>query len=171
MICANASGHKAMSYGRMDAKITELENQVQPMLSQAESCDQNEDALYGKGKRGDQLPKQLRFRQSRLEKIRETKKVIEQEAQANFRLQQKAYKKKLKAKEQRDDRRGRPPKAPWLNRILTDNIISPTPTRGSWWMALPKAFNKAITVKRLLMKRIRLLLPPALAKIPTISCT
>jgi hypothetical protein len=101
-----------MSYGRMDAKITELENQVQQMLSQAEACDQNENALYGKGNRGDQLPKQLRFRQSRLEKIREAKKVIEQEAQANFRLQQKAYKKKLKAKEQRDDRRGRPPKAP-----------------------------------------------------------
>jgi len=101
-----------MSYGRMDAKITELENQVQQMLNQAEACDQNQDALYGKGNRGDQLPKQLRFRQSRLEKIRETKKVIEQEAQANFRLQQKAYKKKLKAKEQRDDRRGRPPKAP-----------------------------------------------------------
>ena len=109
---ANASRHKAMSYGRMDAKITELENQVQQMLRQAEACDQNEDALYGKGNRGDQLPKQLRFRQSRLEKIREAKKVIEQEAQANFRLQQKAYKKKLKAKEQRDDRRGRPPKAP-----------------------------------------------------------
>jgi len=101
-----------MSYGRMDAKITELESQVQQMLSQAEACDQNEDVLYAKGNRGDQLPKQLRFRQSRLEKIREAKKVIEQEAQANFRLQQKAYKKKLKAKEQRDDRRGRPPKAP-----------------------------------------------------------
>jgi hypothetical protein len=96
----------------MDAKIAELENQVQQMLSQAQASDQKEDALYGKGNHGDQLPKQLQFRQSRLEKIREAKKVIEQEAQANFKLQQKAYKKKLKAKEQRDDRRGRPPKAP-----------------------------------------------------------
>jgi hypothetical protein len=96
----------------MDAKITELENQVQQMLSQAEACHQNENAPYGKGKRSDQLPEQLRFRQSRLEKIREAKKVIEHEVQANFKLQQKAYKKKLKAKEQRDDRRGRPPKAP-----------------------------------------------------------
>ena len=63
---ANAHRHKAMSYRRMDAKITELENQVQQMLSQAQACDQNEDALYGKGNRGDQLPKQLQFRQSRL---------------------------------------------------------------------------------------------------------
>jgi transposase len=109
---ANASRHKAMSYGRMDAKITELENQVQQMLSKAEACDQNEDALYGKGSRGNQLPQQLQFRQSRLEKIREAKKVLEAEAQANFKAQRKEYQKKVKAREQRTDRRGRPPKAP-----------------------------------------------------------
>jgi len=109
---ANASRHKAMSYGRMDAKITELENQVQQMLSKAEACDQNEDALYGKGNRGNHLPQELQFRQSRLEKIREAKKVLEAEAQANFKAQRKEYQKKVKASEQRTDRRGRPPKAP-----------------------------------------------------------
>ena len=109
---ANASRNKAMSYKRMDAKITELEALVQKMLTDAEVCDHQEDELYGKGNRGNQLPKELRFRQSRLKRIRQAKKVIEQEAQANFTVQQKAYKKKLKAKEQRDDRRGRPPKAP-----------------------------------------------------------
>lgn len=109
---ANASRHKAMSYGRMDAKITELENQVQQMLSKAEACDQNEDALYGKGTRGNQLPQQLQFRQSRLEKIREAKKVLEAEAQANFKAQRKEYQKKVKASEQRTDRRGRPPQSP-----------------------------------------------------------
>jgi transposase len=109
---ANASRHKAMSYKRMDAKITELKALVQKMLTDAEVCDHQEDELYGKGNRGNQLPKELRFRQSRLKRIRQAKKVIEQEAQANFTVQQKAYKKKLKAKEQRDDPRGRPPKAP-----------------------------------------------------------
>jgi hypothetical protein len=82
------------------------------MLSTAEACDQNEDALYGKGTRGNQLPQQLQFRQSRLEKIREAKKVLEAEAQANFKAQRKEYQKKVKAREQRTDRRGRPPKAP-----------------------------------------------------------
>jgi transposase len=109
---ANASRHKAMSYKRMDAKITELESLVQKMLTDAEVCDHQEDELYGKGNRGNQLPKELRFRQSRLKRIRQAKKVIAQEAQTNFALQQKAYKKKLKAKKQRDDRRGRPLKAP-----------------------------------------------------------
>ena len=109
---ANASRHKAMSYGRMDARIAELEEQVQQMLSKAEDCDQKEDALYGKSNRGNQLPKELRLRQSRLKKIRAAKKVIEHEAGADFKLEQEAYEKKLKAREQRDDRRGRPPKAP-----------------------------------------------------------
>ncbi len=38
--------------------------------------------------------------------------MIEHEAAANFKAQQEEYKKKLKAREQRTDRRGRPPKAP-----------------------------------------------------------
>jgi transposase len=109
---ANASRHKAMSYGRMDAKITELESQVQKMLAQAEACDQEEDALYGKGNRANPLPKELQFRRSRLKRIREAKEAIELEAQANFEAQQKEYKKKVKDREQRTDRRGRPPKAP-----------------------------------------------------------
>jgi len=109
---ANASRHKAMSYGRMDAKITELENQVQQLLAKAEACDQNEDALYGKGNSGNKLPKELQFRHLRLKKIREAKKVIQNEAKANFKAQQQEYKNKLKAREQRTDRRGRPPKAP-----------------------------------------------------------
>jgi len=109
---ANASRHKAMSYGRMDAKITELENQVQQLLAKAEACDQKEDALYGKGNPGNKLPKELQFRHLRLKKIREAKKVIENEAAANFKAQQQEYSNKLKAREQRTDRRGRPPKAP-----------------------------------------------------------
>src|SRR5210317_364930 len=40
------------------------------------------------------------------------------------------------------------PKPPRLILILRDNIISPTLTRGSWLMVRPKAFYKAITVKR-----------------------
>jgi len=109
---ANASRHKAMSYQRMDDKISKLEAQVQKLLNDAEACDRHEDTLYGKGRRRDQLPKQLQIRKSRLQRIRAAKKVIEQEAQDNFIVQQKEYKKKLKAKEQRSDHRGRPPKAP-----------------------------------------------------------
>lgn len=79
---ANASKHKAMSYGRMKEKMTELEAQVEKLLQEAEAADAAEDALYGKGQRGDELPEELRFRQRRLEKIRQAKAELEAEAEA-----------------------------------------------------------------------------------------
>ena len=78
---ANASKHKAMSYGRMEEKIGELEAQVKELLAEAEAVDQAEDAQYG-SRRGDELPEELRFRQQRLEKIRQAKEALEAEAQA-----------------------------------------------------------------------------------------
>ena len=41
---ANASKHKAMSYGRMEEKVRELEAQVADLLAAAEAADQAEDA-------------------------------------------------------------------------------------------------------------------------------
>ena len=41
------------------------------MLKRAEEIDVAEDGLYGEDKRGDELPKELRFRQGRLKRIRE----------------------------------------------------------------------------------------------------
>lgn len=79
---ANASKHKAMSYGRMKEKVTELEAQVEALLAEAEAVDAAEDAQYGKGCRGDELPEELRFRQQRLEKIRQAKEALEAEARA-----------------------------------------------------------------------------------------
>ena len=78
---ANASKHKAMSYGRMEEKVRELEAQVAELLAAAEAADQAEDAQHG-SRRGDELPKELRFRQQRLEKIRQAKAALEAEAQA-----------------------------------------------------------------------------------------
>ena len=49
---------------------------------------------------------------ARLKRIQEAKKAIEQETKDSFKIQQKEYEKKRKAREQRSDRRGRPPKAP-----------------------------------------------------------
>ena len=44
--------------------------------------DDDEDRRYGKGKRGDELPEELAFRESRLRKIREAKAALEAEALA-----------------------------------------------------------------------------------------
>ncbi len=52
---ANASKHKAMSYDRMEEKEKQLRAEVEKLLAQAAETDAAEDALYGKGKRGDEL--------------------------------------------------------------------------------------------------------------------
>jgi transposase len=77
---ANASKHKAMSYGRMEEKVRELEAQVAELMAAAEAADQAEDAQHG-SRRGDELPDELRFRQQRLEKIREAMAALEAEAE------------------------------------------------------------------------------------------
>lgn len=79
---ANASKHKAMSYERMQKEEVRLREKVKELLAQAESADTEEDARYGKGKRGDELPEELRRAQSRLQRIREAKKALEAEAKA-----------------------------------------------------------------------------------------
>lgn len=77
---ANASRRKAMSYARMSEKEKILAQEVSDLLAQAEQVDQAEDARFGKDSRGDELPEQLRRRESRLAKIREAKQALEDEA-------------------------------------------------------------------------------------------
>jgi len=79
-IKANASKHKAMSYGRMKQEEAWLEAEVRELLRRARETDEEEDSRYGKGKRGDELPRELAFRESRLKKIREAKEALEAEA-------------------------------------------------------------------------------------------
>ena len=77
-IQANASKHKAMSYGRMRDKQRQLREEVKQLLDQAEATDAAEDAEYGPDRRGDELPAELQRRESRLQRIREAKRALEQ---------------------------------------------------------------------------------------------
>lgn len=79
---ANASQHKAMSYGRMRSEEARLEQEVRALLRQAEAADAQEDEHYGRDRRGDELPVELARRESRLQKIREAKAALEAEARA-----------------------------------------------------------------------------------------
>ena len=77
---ANASKHKAMSYGHMRKKERELKEEVHQLLEQAEREDEAEDARYGRDRRGDELPQELRRRESRLKRIRQARRFLEGEA-------------------------------------------------------------------------------------------
>ncbi len=108
---ANASKHKAMSYGRMKKKEAEIEAEVRRLLTEAEATDAAEDELYGKDNRGDELPEELQHRETRLKVIRDAIAEIEAEAEAEFPEKQAAYEEKVKARERRGGR-GRKPKPP-----------------------------------------------------------
>jgi len=77
---ANASKHKAMSYGRMKQEERALKKEVRRLLDQAEAADNEEDTRYGKDKSGDELPEELSRRETRLQRIREAKRALEEEA-------------------------------------------------------------------------------------------
>jgi transposase len=77
---ANASKHKAMSYQRMGEKQRQLRAEVQQLLAEADATDAAEDAQHGAGRRGDELPAELQRRESRLERIREAKRVLKARA-------------------------------------------------------------------------------------------
>src|SRR5215467_5712497 len=77
---ANASKHKAMSYGRVQEDEKRLRAEVKRLWEQAEKVDAEEDARYGREQSGDELPEELARRETRLEKIREAKRALEERA-------------------------------------------------------------------------------------------
>jgi transposase len=74
---ANASKHKAMSYGRMRAKAQQLRAEVKYLLTQAEAADAEDDRRLGPSRRGGDLPAELQRRESRLRRIQEAKRALE----------------------------------------------------------------------------------------------
>jgi transposase len=77
---ANASRHKAMSYDRMKAEEARLTQEIAKLLADAEATDKAEDSEHGPDRQGDELPDELARRQSRLAKIQEARKLLEERA-------------------------------------------------------------------------------------------
>ncbi|HSB71891.1 MAG TPA: IS1182 family transposase [Candidatus Methylomirabilis sp.] len=116
-VLANASKHKAMSYGRMPGAERKLEQEIAALLAEAQRVDAAEDAQYGRGQRGDELPAELARRESRLAKIRAARAELETEAQAEAataaaEAQAKVAARERQARETGRRPKGRPPKVP-----------------------------------------------------------
>jgi len=77
---ANASRQQSVSHARLSEQEQALKQQVDQLLQQAQQTDQEEDERYGKGRSGDELPPELADAGRRLQKIREAKRALEQEA-------------------------------------------------------------------------------------------
>jgi transposase len=93
---ANASKHKAMSYGRMREDEKRLRAEVKRLLEQAERVDAEEDTRYGRDRSGDELPAELARRETRLQKIREAKRALEERAREQAKSKGKGGEKEVK---------------------------------------------------------------------------
>ena len=110
-LAANASKHKAMSYGRMVRTESDLRAEIAEIERRSNAVDSMEDALFGAENAGIDLPKELKFRETRLARILEAKVQLELEA----RQAAEARAAKREAKRPKDDgkpRRGPKPKDP-----------------------------------------------------------
>lgn len=100
---ANASKHKAMSYDRMKKQEQQLRKEVRELLKKADREDAREDRQYGRDRKDDNLPEELRRRETRLAKIQEAKRALEAEAREKAKAEGKDPKKaKPEDKKQRN---------------------------------------------------------------------
>jgi transposase len=81
-IKANASRHKAMSYDRMKEEEKRLKEEISRLLAEAEATDAADDEAHGRDRSGDELPDELKRRETRLAKILEAKALLEERARA-----------------------------------------------------------------------------------------
>ena len=114
---ANASKHKAMSYGRMGEAEKQLKDEIDALLKRAEAEDAAEDEKFGKGRSGDDLPAELARRESRLAKLQEAKRALEAEARQQAEEKKAAVEARIAERHQQQERtgkkiRGAEPKAP-----------------------------------------------------------
>lgn len=77
----NASRHKAMSYERLTSRQKVLADEISDLMAEAKTVDANEDARFGPGRRGDELPAELANRQRRAAAMQAAWESIEAEAE------------------------------------------------------------------------------------------
>jgi hypothetical protein len=82
---ANASKHKAMTYARMTKEEKRLEREIRALLKRARRVDAEEDREFGPECSGHEVPEELARRETRLAKIQEAKKQLEERQAAEDR--------------------------------------------------------------------------------------
>lgn len=77
---ADTSKHKAMSYKRLKEREAELVKEVEELISKGKKTDEEEDSEYG-DKSGYELSEDLKFKATRLAKIKSAKEALEKREQ------------------------------------------------------------------------------------------
>ena len=121
---ANASKHKAMSYGRMSEAEEKLKAEVEELLKRAEAADAAEDEKEKQGG-SEELPQELARRESRLKKIRQAKAELEAEAKQKAEQEKAAAEARIAARREQEEQTGkkmsgRPPQVPDPGQAVPD---------------------------------------------------
>jgi len=132
-IKASANKSKSRTYEKLNKGEQELREQIRAMLEDAERIDEEEDEIYGKGKKEEDLPKELHNREKRLEKIQELKKQMEEEAEIERKKVQDEVKKRREEDKQWNEStgqkiEGRYPQEPGVGKkpLITESRRNPT---------------------------------------------
>lgn len=80
---ANSSKHKSMSYKHLKEQEEQLSKEIDDLIKQATRSDEEEDQQY-KDKTGYEIPEDLTFKHSRLEKIQTAKQALEEREKALY---------------------------------------------------------------------------------------
>lgn len=105
-IRANASKRKAMSYARMKEEEERIGKEIAAIVAKAKGEDLAEDVQFGPDFRGDELPEELRRRESRLRRIVAAKQRLEERTKADA----EAKAAEAKRRKEEDDNAGSPPR-------------------------------------------------------------
>lgn len=110
----NLDGTKMKANASLAANRTEevLAKEIEQMLSEAEAKDAEEDRAFGKDRRGDELPENLRSRQDRLARLKDAKERLERERlEAETAQREKLAQRANKEEETGKKMRGKEPKS------------------------------------------------------------
>lgn len=106
-------GTKIKANASLSANRTQehIEEEVRKMLAEAKQKDEEEDRLFGKGSRGDEIPEELRDRRSRLARLKECRErlAMEKEEKAQYQAE-KIEKRQAEEASAGHRKRGRKPK-------------------------------------------------------------
>lgn len=108
---ANASKHKAMSYGRMSEAEEKLKAEVEQLLNRAEAADAAEDEKEKQGV-SEALPQELARRESRLKKIQQAKAELEAEAKQRAEQDKAAAEARIAARREQEEQTGKKMRGP-----------------------------------------------------------
>lgn len=116
-----------------------IKAEVARILAEAEAVDAAEDELYGKDKRGDELPEELRNPKDRLRRLKEAQaRLDERERKAKEEQEEKIARREEEEKASGEKKRGRKPKEPEevVEREAKANVTDPDSrilkTRMGW---------------------------------------